>query len=294
VLKHFTMESRMIAKVFVGSSTESLPIAKIIQRLLTSRNVVVTVWDSYLNEPGQFHLDRLARAADEFDFAVFIFSPDDIAEIRGTKTPIVRDNVIFEAGLFIKSLSRERTLIVLPRSKNGERVHVLTDFLGLTLAYYEEIETPKDWSSRLAPICTSIDDQIKQLSLELPGRSAALVGNWNGELCQGYGPGGIPTTFNTEAKFEIAFGLIRAFLTFRGDIAPGKDQVSVNLDGKFIHDSFLKLDYRYADHPGAMAFGTVVARLNDLGSQLAGQYLGYGAYSERLVSGTITLRKVIP
>ena len=43
----------------------------------------------------------LERAVLDFDFAVFVFSPDDQIISRETQV-VARDNVIFELGLFIR------------------------------------------------------------------------------------------------------------------------------------------------------------------------------------------------
>src|ERR1700731_3562244 len=43
------------------------------------------------------------QTTDSYDFGVFVFDADDVAVLRDNKTPTVRDNVLFELGLFIGS-----------------------------------------------------------------------------------------------------------------------------------------------------------------------------------------------
>src|SRR6202040_953388 len=43
------------------------------------------------------------QTTDSYDLGVFVFDADDVAVIRDNKTPTVRDNVLFELGLFIGS-----------------------------------------------------------------------------------------------------------------------------------------------------------------------------------------------
>jgi predicted nucleotide-binding protein len=217
----------MPARVFIGSSTESLPIAKRMQTLLSSRDFVVTVWDTYFASPGEFHLDNPIKAPDEFDFALFIFAPDDIAYIRANKVSVVRDNVIFEAGIFIKSLGRERTFIVLPKPDGGEEIHVLSDFLGLNLIHYHEIGQPNEWDARLGPACNSVQDRIRQLVAKVPERAAALWGSWIGEMHQAYGPDGILQTFIAKAEFGFSVGAVAGVLTVEGNIASEVNQIRV-------------------------------------------------------------------
>ena len=66
---------------------------------------------------------------------MFIFSPDDIINIRGENSNITRDNVIFELGLFIGRLGKDRCYIVMP--DNCDDLRIPTDLLGITLATYE-------------------------------------------------------------------------------------------------------------------------------------------------------------
>jgi Predicted nucleotide-binding protein containing TIR-like domain len=282
----------MPAQVFVGSSTESLFVARKIQRLLSSRDVVVKVWDSVIG-PSEFLLDGLIRAADHFDFAVFVFAPDDVAHIRAHEVPAVRDNVIFETGLFIKSLGRERTFVVLPNLAGRERVHVLSDFLGLNLIHYENIDDPNDWDGRIGPACDKIRDQINHAISHLPGRAAALVGHWSGEMRQAYARDETVETFMAEATFGFSIGLVRGVFRIEGNIAPKVHHLKTNLRGSFLYESFLRLDYRYDDQSAAISFGTAMLHLNARGTKLNGHYFGYGDYSERLVSGTVTLDKVL-
>jgi predicted nucleotide-binding protein len=57
-------------------------------------------------------LDRLLEAKTTYQYAIFIFTPDDTITIRGEDVLVTRDNVIFEAGLFMSHLGRKRTFIV--------------------------------------------------------------------------------------------------------------------------------------------------------------------------------------
>lgn len=63
---------------------------------------------------GDLTLDRLLKTAEEVDFAVLVLSPDDILRSRNTESPAARDNVVFEAGLFMGNIGRERVLPLVP------------------------------------------------------------------------------------------------------------------------------------------------------------------------------------
>ena len=63
-----------------------------------------------------------------------MFSPDDIVKIRGGTFAAVRDNVIFEFGLYVGRLGREHSVIVTPK---GEEPRLPSDLLGVTVLKYD-------------------------------------------------------------------------------------------------------------------------------------------------------------
>jgi predicted nucleotide-binding protein len=67
------------------------------------------------------------------DFGIFVFSPDDTAEMRGKLFSIPRDNVVYELGLFSGALGTNRCFFVTPL---GNDLHILSDLLGITSGDY--------------------------------------------------------------------------------------------------------------------------------------------------------------
>lgn len=63
------------------------------------------------------------------DFVIAIARLDDIIQTKDKELPTVRDNVIFELGLFMSVLGRDRTFLVVLRNDN---VVLPSDFKGLT------------------------------------------------------------------------------------------------------------------------------------------------------------------
>jgi predicted nucleotide-binding protein len=151
VLSSF-MSNRKL-RMFVGSSVENLKIAYAIQEN-TEHEFETTVWTQGIFRPSRSSLEGLIEALDRFDAAVFVFSPDDVAQARGTTAQVVRDNVVFELGLFIGRLSRDRTFVVVPR---GIDDFVLpTDLLGLLPVSYDAAREDKNWTAALGPACNQI------------------------------------------------------------------------------------------------------------------------------------------
>lgn len=83
---------------------------------------------------SQTAIEDLIRAANEHDFAVLFLTPDDMTSSRGRRRASPRDNVVFELGLFMGAMGRERTYLVVPK---GRDLKLPTDLLGVTHAAYE-------------------------------------------------------------------------------------------------------------------------------------------------------------
>ena len=147
-------------RMFIASSSESLGVAYAIQENL-EYDAEVTVWSQGVFEPSQFTLDSLINALDEFDFATFVFSPDDITRIRGEEHKTTRDNVIFELGLFTSRLRVERCFIVIPSGIDD--FHFPTDILGLTPVKYEPDRQDKNLNAALGPACNKIRKSFERL-----------------------------------------------------------------------------------------------------------------------------------
>ena len=109
-------ESRLA--VFIGSSVEAQVVAHALQSLL-GPGVEATVWDQDVFALSANALDSLVRIVARTDFAVFVFTPGDVARIRRKQYYTARDNVVFELGLCIGALGRDRCFIIIPSDAGG-------------------------------------------------------------------------------------------------------------------------------------------------------------------------------
>lgn len=122
--------------LFIGSSSEGRGLAMHLQQGLEDLGVCdVTCWDQGVFAPSGYTIESLEGVAQRVDFAVLIATPDDVLTKRGREGATVRDNVIFEFGLFIGALGRSRTYFL---STGGSELHLPSDIQGLTQLRYKE------------------------------------------------------------------------------------------------------------------------------------------------------------
>ncbi len=148
-------------RIFIASSVESLHVADAINVNL-DHQAEVTIWRNGTFNLSTSSIDSLVKKAQSVDFAIFIFTPDDLATIKNQRKYTVRDNVLFELGLFIGTLEKTRCFIVKPRDVD---LHFPTDLLGLTPADYEANRSDGDLASAVNHPCVLIKKEIAELGL---------------------------------------------------------------------------------------------------------------------------------
>lgn len=121
--------------VFIGSSSEGLNLVDGITRSLRRHPYVLKPWTRGVFECSQTTIEDLIRVTKEADFAIIILTADDVTKSRRRSKPSPRDNVLFELGLFMGSLGRERTYIVAPKSMN---LKIPTDLLGIKCLLFQQ------------------------------------------------------------------------------------------------------------------------------------------------------------
>lgn len=116
-------------RLFIGSSGKNLQIAESIKDRIDavcSDWLDVYVWaSSDVFELGKGTLESLVKASHEYDYGVFVATKDDILWKKWIPRWTVRDNVLFETGLFMGSLGLNRAFMV-------TNVSLPSDFDGVT------------------------------------------------------------------------------------------------------------------------------------------------------------------
>jgi hypothetical protein len=143
--------------VFIGSSSEQLPTARAVKELLRPE-LESTIWDEGVFGFGNAFLEDLLKAVEAYDFAVFVFAPDDVTTVRAKRVASVRDNVVFELGLFMGQLGRHRTFWLVPTGK--EEPAVPSDLRGINRADFDTTRAKS--AASLALVCKKIKEQMRK------------------------------------------------------------------------------------------------------------------------------------
>lgn len=147
------------SRLFIGSSVEGLPIAYAIQENLKFE-AETTVWSQGVFNLSESTLESLLAVLESSDFGVFVFSPDDHVKIRGKNHLAVRDNVLFELGLFVGKLGRKRCFITIPDDKE---FHLPTDLIGMTPGKFESKRSDGNMQAATGSVSHKIREAIIKL-----------------------------------------------------------------------------------------------------------------------------------
>lgn len=161
-------------KVFVASSSEGLPVVKAARLLLLQElreTAEIEPWTRAFQLSATY-IESLEKAASEADFAVLVLTPDDVTTSRKKERLAPRDNVIFELGLFMGALGRERCFL-LQDARHGLRLP--SDLLGVHAATYTE-PTGGNWKAALDLACAQIAESIGKLGPRRKLSAEALAG----------------------------------------------------------------------------------------------------------------------
>jgi predicted nucleotide-binding protein len=147
-------------KLFIISSSEAKPIAHAIRDDL-EKDIFIKVWDQDVFFAGGYPLEALEAQLTQADFAVAVGAADDLTKSRGKKANTVRDNVVFELGLFMGKLTRYRAVLVHPRVAD---LKLPSDLHGLTAIPYDDGD-PSTAGARVVPVCKTLRGLIKKAAV---------------------------------------------------------------------------------------------------------------------------------
>lgn len=156
-------------KTFIASSVESVDIAHSLQENL-DHAVDVSVWDQAFGLSADI-LEQYLSLIRTYDFAIFILGPDDVSRIRQHRYQVARDNVVFELGVAVATLGKQRTFLVSPR--NLPEMHLPSDLAGVVVATYKSERA--DLRGALGPAATKIARDMARLGSKAPVAHCEMV-----------------------------------------------------------------------------------------------------------------------
>lgn len=134
-------------RLFIASPVEALPLCEALRDELLDRPwpgrpgrhlrdvLDVEVWNGAFH-PGHHFLEDLERASTEADFAVFVCDPIGRGKRGELDLEITSANVLFEYGLFLGRLGRDRCFLLLPA---GHDLYLPTDAQGITRLHFHDL-----------------------------------------------------------------------------------------------------------------------------------------------------------
>ncbi|HSU28431.1 MAG TPA: nucleotide-binding protein [Chitinophagaceae bacterium] len=212
-------------RIFIGSSTEGLEVAKAIHQNL-DHFAEVTIWTQGVFKLSVSTITTLMNSLTLFDFAIFVFSPDDITNLRGTNFSTVRDNVIFETGLFAGRLGISKVFFLKPRDQPD--FHLPTDLLGVTTGDYNSNRRDKNIIAATDPFCSQVQQQIIKINANVLTSKVEHKKYGNPEI-------------DSDPDLQILF----AYISSRKLTAISFEKLKENVHPKFTEDYVMKIIERH-------------------------------------------------
>ena len=161
------------ADLFVGCSSEFLKLPwkpaprQIIKRSLDGKilanayEVKVNVWDDWSKlRTGMDLISVLDLAAKTHEWAVLVFRADDLNRRVGdlVETAVVRDNVLFETGLFYGHIGPRRVFI-LEETSPDNKIKIASDLYGMLRLQFD---SPKAFAHQLKTVLQIMEERLKE------------------------------------------------------------------------------------------------------------------------------------
>ena len=226
--------------------------AKLVAARLKSVGVAEpVVWDEGVFSLNQGYLESLLGMLNKFDFAALIWGPDDITDAEGTSKASPRDNVVFECGLFMGALGRERVFIIRDSSLP---MRIPSDLEGVTLAEYDGARIGTDEEeAAVRPACDRITCEIER------PRFPTVVGEWKSRYILAADPEHSVVTDDVEIQAARGGVTIQSKNPLLVDNYSGF--------GRIIHDTQIIGEWSYRNN---QARGAFLLTVDPLGSVMYG------------------------
>lgn len=148
-------------RILVGSSSEGLPIAKALRDALAAE-VELHLWNDSFFTAGEYVVESLEERSRVFDGALVVGTADDRVVSRGTEFEAIRDNLLFEFGMFVAIFGRRRAILAL---EGLGQVKMPSDLFGLTCVGF----------TKTAPAADGLSGAVTEIRRVVGGYSLGAV-----------------------------------------------------------------------------------------------------------------------
>jgi CAP12/Pycsar effector protein, TIR domain len=121
------------------------------------------VWSQGVFTPSAYPVDDLVSELNVSDFGVFVFSADDVITMRREEKRAIRDNVVFELGLFVGRLGRSRNFMIRPN--DADDLHIPSDLAGLSPLTFDANRRDENIVAALGAACNKIRSAIQKMGV---------------------------------------------------------------------------------------------------------------------------------
>ncbi|NOU46556.1 MAG: nucleotide-binding protein [Bacteroidales bacterium] len=159
----------MKRKIFIGSSKEGHNVAEQIKNEVNKHLgdwIECETWqEGKVFSQNKNTLDCLVKASRRYDYGILVASKDDITFKRFRLYNTMRDNVLFETGLFMGSLGLQRAFLI-----TSDNISLPSDYSGVTIVKYNK----KNLNNKIETILAELEKTKGSFNLK-PLPSAALA-----------------------------------------------------------------------------------------------------------------------
>ena len=141
---------KFLPSIFIGSSKEGQKVAQQIEKDFAGF-AECKLWTAAFDF-GVSNYDNLIKQIAFYDYAILIATADDLLESRKQQFKSVRDNVLFEFGMFAGGLGKSRVFYIME-----EGTKIPSDLNGLTLPFL-----PKRSSTKFFQVVSDIVVKIRE------------------------------------------------------------------------------------------------------------------------------------
>jgi hypothetical protein len=261
--------------VFIGSSSEGLEVAKAIGEGLECCSDP-TVWNEDVFDFGRGFLEELMCELEKHDFAILVLSPDDETKSRGESGHAPRDNVLFECGLFMGRLGRDRAFIVCDKKT---KMKIPSDLAGVSLITYDSERMNDAPSSAVRGACMRITRAIKRPEFR------QLCGEW-------------------ASRYIFPYNDTDRFIEEEVEIRPSRGKICIESKNNDKGDNYIAygdiiegkhfIGYWKSTRFTASAGGAFLLTLHPLGNVMYGVYTAPGDDYQITHGGWILAKKGLP